>query len=168
MIIRNSALAIIFCVFGVTLAFAQGAQVAFGGLKQDASLPVEIVADQLQISQADGSAMFSGNVEIGQGDMRITAGQVQVLYTAGDGDSTGQISRLIATGGVTVVNGSEAAEAARAEYSISGQSITMSGDVILTQGSNALSAERMVINLGNGTASMEGRVRTILQTGDNK
>ena len=39
----------------------------------------------------------------------------------------------------------------------------MTGDVILTQGKNALSGEKLLINLNDGTATIEGRVKTIFQ-----
>ena len=42
----------------------------------------------------------------------------------------------------------------------------MTGDVILTQGPNALSGERLIVDLTSGTGRMEGRVRTIFQTGN--
>ncbi len=146
---------------------AQGAQIAFGGLKQDTSLPVEISADQLQVDQADGTAVFSGNVRIGQGQMRLSADKVLVEYAKGNGAGTGRISRLLATGNVILVNGPDAAQAREAIYSIDEGRIVMRGDVILTQGDNALSSERMVINLKDGTAVMEGRVKSILKAGEN-
>jgi len=150
-----------------SFVLAQGAEVPFGGLQNDPSLPIEISADQLNISQADGTAIFKGNVLIGQGELRISAGLVLVEYSAADGASTGKISRLLASNGVTVVNGAEAAEAERAEYTIDNGTLVMSGNVILTQGENALAAEHMVIDLNTGVASLEGRVRTIFQTGGN-
>ena len=149
------------------LVAAQGAQVAFGGLQHDSTLPIEITADQLSIDQADGSAMFVGNVLIGQGEMRLSAGKVRVEYMAGDGQATGRISRLLASDGVTLVNGNEAAEAQEAEYSVETGKIIMKGSVILTQGANALSAERMTVDLNTGQATMEGRVKTILQPSSN-
>ncbi|WP_245622465.1 lipopolysaccharide transport periplasmic protein LptA [Litoreibacter arenae] len=148
-------------------AFAQGASVAFGGLKHDASLPVEITADELNVDQATGSAVFTGNVVAGQGEMRLSAGRVQVQYATENGQVTGRIDKLIATGGVTLVNGGEAAEAQKAVYSVSGADIVMTGDVILTQGANALSGEKLTVDLTSGSGRMEGRVRTIFQTGGN-
>ena len=145
---------------------AQGTNIAFGGLSQDTGLPVEITADSLEVSQADGTAVFRGNVMIGQGEMRISAGLVKVEY-ARSGDAGGQISRLIASGGVTLVSGAEAAEAQKAVYSIDSGLIVMTGGVILTQGRNAMSADRLTVNLKTGTGRMEGRVKTILQTDGN-
>lgn len=156
-------------VIGIQAAptLAQGTELAFGGLQHDASLPVELSADQLTIDQSDGTAWFRGNVLIGQGDLRLSAGEVLVEYATPQGETTGQISRLLASGGVTLVTGNEAAEAQNAEYSIDNATIILTGNVILTQGANALSAERMVVNLNTGRAVMEGRVRTIFQTGGN-
>jgi len=165
--ITRLVLATLFLAFLAPLAFAQGAQVAFGGLRQDTSLPVEISADQLTIDQRDGSATFIGNVLIGQGDMRLSAGKVRVEYNSSEADATGRVSRLFASGGVTLVSGNEAAEAKEAVYTIATGTIVMTGNVILTQGANALSSERMVIDLENGVASMVGRVKTILKSGGN-
>lgn len=148
-------------------ATAQGTEIAFGGLQHDTSIPVEVTADTLSIDQSDGSAVFSGNVLVGQGELRMTAAQIRVEYATGDSNSTGEVSRLLASGGVTLVNGAEAAESSEATYSIGSGQIVMTGNVILTQGQNALAANRMVVNLNSGTAEMSGRVRTVLQTGDN-
>jgi lipopolysaccharide export system protein LptA len=41
----------------------------------------------------------------------------------------------------------------------------MMGQVLLTQGRNAISAERMSVDLDGGTAEMSGRVRTLIQPG---
>lgn len=153
-----------FCALLPAMGAAQGASVAFGGLKQDTSLPVEVSADQLAVNQADGTAVFTGNVLVGQGEMRLSAGEVKVEYTA-DGSS---ISRLFASGGVTLINATDAAESREAVYSIDSGQVVMTGDVLLTQGNNALSGQKLVINLKSGTGVMEGRVQTVFQPGKAK
>ena len=144
---------------------AQTASVPFGVVNHDAAAPVEITADSFTVSQADGRAEFSGNVVVGQGEMRLSAGKISVEYSAGDGEETGRIDRMIASGGVTLVSGSEAAEAERAIYSITDGTIRMEGNVLLTQGQNALSGQVIVIDLADGSARIEGRVKTIFKTG---
>lgn len=141
-------------------AFAQGTNVAFGTLKADPTLPVEVTADTLDVNQADGSAEFNGNVLVGQGEMRLSADKVLVIYN----QEIGGIQRLEATGDVVLVNGPDAAEADQAEYTIDSGVIVMTGNVLLTQGQNALTSERMTVNLTTGTANMAGRVKTILNT----
>lgn len=139
-------------------AAAQGTQVAFGGGNHDGSAPVEIVADELQVDQANGRAKFTGNVVIGQGEMRMTGAVVDVEYGAG---GTGQIERLHAQGGVTMSTAAEVAEAREAVYTLADGLVVMTGDVIVTQGSNAMAGEKLTVRLDDGTGVMEGRVRVI-------
>lgn len=142
------------------LALAQ-AQVALGGLSVDASAPVEVEADSLVVDQESRSAVFAGGVIITQGDMRVAAGEVEVAY---DEDS-GEIARLVFSGGVTFVTASEEAEAQAAEYDLTSGMLVLTGDVLLSQAGNALSAQSMRVNLRDGTAVMEGRVRTVFGQG---
>jgi len=140
---------------------AQGAQVAFGSIKADPKAPVEVTADTLDVDQSNGTAEFLGNVVVGQGEMRLTAPRLLVIYkTEGKG-----IERLEATGGVTLVSGEDAAEAERADYTIDSGVVVMTGNVLLTQGDNALTSQQMTVNLTTGTAQMTGRVKTILNPG---
>ena len=143
---------------------AQGTTLAFGGLQHDASLPVEVAADSLQVDQNDGTAVFTGNVLVSQGEMRLASETLRVEY-ASDGEN-GEIARMLAGGGVTFTNGLEAAEAADAVYTLSSSNVVMTGDVILTQGQNAIAGDRLTIDLETGIGNMEGRVRTVFQSGD--
>lgn len=140
---------------------AQGTQVAFGGVRQDPTLPVEVTADSLQVNQADGTAVFTGNVLAVQGALRLTAATVRVEYAEGGG----AIDKLHASGGVTLVNATDAAEAAEAVYTLATGNVVMTGSVLLTQGQNAISGERLVLDLKAGTGVMEGRVKTVFQPG---
>ena len=155
-------------VFAIGLTALQGhaqqATIAFDGMKQDTSLPVTLDADTLAINNADGSAKFTGNVVVAQGEMRLTAGDVQVEYSP-DG---GGIKTLHATGGVTLINAGNAAEAKEAVYSIDNGNVVMTGDVLLTQGANAISGQKLVINLKDGTGVMEGGVQTVFTPGVKK
>ncbi len=147
-------------------AQAQSTNVAFGTIQQDTSLPVEVTADSLSVSQTDGAAIFTGNVVIIQGEMRLAAPRVLVIYAEAGPENTGRIERLEATGGVTLVSGPDAAEAERADYNIDDGQVVMQGNVLLTQGASALTSDKMTVNLEGGTAQMDGRVRTILRGTD--
>ncbi|MDR9426764.1 MAG: lipopolysaccharide transport periplasmic protein LptA [Salibaculum sp.] len=150
----------------ITLAAATGASaqtnLTLGAVNADPTAPVEITADSLEVDQDTGKASFSGNVEIGQGDLRLTAARVDVTYN----DQTGAIDNLRASGGVTFVTPTEAAEAQRADYDIAGGTLVLEGQVLVTQGGSALSAERMRVDLRTGSARMDGQVRTILNPDD--
>lgn len=152
--------------FGLVLlpvgAFAQ-TDIALGGISADPSAPVEVTADSLIVDQDSRSAVFTGNVVIGQGELRIAAGEVRVIYD----EATGDIGQLLASGGVTFVTATEAAEAQNADYNLTTGFLTLTGEVLLTQGGSALSADSMTVNLADGTARMEGRVRTVFQQDGN-
>ncbi|MDG1431863.1 MAG: LptA/OstA family protein [Paracoccaceae bacterium] len=156
-VLRNLLVVVFVSLAGITLA--QGTQLSFGPLAQDTDAPIEIEADELAISQADNSATFTGNVVIKQGEMSLAAPLVTVVYNP----ETSDIDLLVATGGVTLVSGNEAAEAETAEYSVITGVIIMRGDVLLAQGLSSLAAEEMTVNLSDGSALLSGRVRTILR-----
>ena len=142
-------------------AFAQ-TNINLGGIRADSSAPVEVAADNLSVDQDNGTAVFTGNVVIGQGDLRLSAESVRVVYS----DATGDIAQLIASGGVTFVTDTEAAEAQNADYNLTTGVLTLTGDVLLTQGSSALSAEKMTVDVNSSVAQMSGRVRSVFQQGN--
>lgn len=146
------------CIGGMVQA--QGMQVAFGATAQDSDLPVEVTAENLDVDQTDGTAIFTGNVVIGQGQMRLSAPRVLVVYLQ---DRSG-ISSLSATGGVTLVSGEDAAEAREADYDVQTGMIDMAGDVLLVQGTTVLTSDKMAVDTVAGTARMNGNVKTVLQS----
>jgi lipopolysaccharide export system protein LptA len=138
-------------------------KIAFGELNQDTTQPVQVTADQLAVNNADGTAIFSGNVVVTQGEMKLAAGEVKVTY----GTAQNDIESLVASGGVTVTNLGDAAEAEEAVYTIDSGVIVLTGNVLLTQGPSAMAGQRLSINLKDGTGVMEGRVTTTFQPGGN-
>lgn len=56
---------------------------------------------------------------------------------------------------------------ARAVYTIASGQIVLTGDVLLTQGQNVMSGQKLTVDLKTGTGAMDGRMRTILQPGGN-
>ena len=151
---------LVFCLTAGGVA-SQGTEVPFSGLQHDASTPVEITADRLQLDQAEGTAVFEGTVVVGQGTLRMAADQLDVFYDGGQEDATGTVRRMIASGNVTLFNGAESAESDQAIYDVASSVIEMEGNVLLTQGENALAGEQLRIDLNLGTAVLEGRVKTI-------
>ena len=162
--LRSIALGLCMAVLGlgywVADAQAQTSQVAFGSLKQDPDLPVEVTAETLDVNQQDGTAVFNGNVVVIQGEMRLAAARVLVIYS----DEESAIQRLIATGDVVLVSGPDEAEAERADYEIGSGTVVMTTNVLLTQGATAVSGDKMTVNLNTGTAEMNGRVKTVFQS----
>ena len=139
--------------------WAQSTEIALGGIRTDRNAPVEITADRLEADQAAGTAVFLGNVVVGQGPLRLAAPRVEVIYATGD---TGRMERVLASGGVTMTSGSDAAEGQEAVYTLADSTIVMTGDVLLTQGPTTIAGQRFTANLADGTGRMEGRVAVVI------
>lgn len=145
--------------FGLLAASASAqTSISLGGFQPDTEAAIEITADALSLDQDTGRAEFSGNVDVTQGANKITAAFIAVTY---DEDS-GQIVLLEATGGVTFVTATDAAESETAVYDLRNDTLRMSGSVLLTQGASAIGADSMVVDLKTGAAQLDGRVRTTL------
>lgn len=141
----------------------RGTNLSFGGIKVSADLPLQVISDELEMDQNVNTAVFVGNVNVEQGDLTLKSARVLVEYGMIEGASRpNQIIRLTASGGVTMTSPTETAEAAQAVYTIATREILMTGDVLVTQGLNTVSGERMVVYLDEGTAVMQGRVRTFI------
>ena len=142
----------------------EGVPISFGqSLRLDGSA-LEVTADTLQVDQTTGASEFSGNVLAVQGEMRIAADALRLEYAPGTTEGSQRISRLIASGGVTMVTPAEAMEADQAVWSLDAQTLEMTGNVMLLQGQNMLSGQRFVADLRSGAGRMVGRVRTTIRT----
>ncbi|QBY02032.1 lipopolysaccharide transport periplasmic protein LptA [Rhodophyticola sp. CCM32] len=144
-------------------AFAQ-VNIGFGGVAHDATQAIEVTADSLAVNQNTGNAVFTGNVIILQGDLRMAAGEVTVIYSLEDGSQ--DVEQVVATGGVLITRGEDAAEGQAANYEVAASRMTLTGGVLVTQGPTAISGDRMVVDMTTGDGTVEGRVRTVLQQGD--
>ncbi|AGT10046.1 lipopolysaccharide transport periplasmic protein LptA [Paracoccus aminophilus] len=132
------------------------------GTKSDTKAPVEVNADNLAVDQKSGRAVWTGNVVIVQGPMRLSADKVTAIFTQGD---QRKIQAFEARGNVTMVNGADAAEAQAADYTVGSGNVVLTGNVLLTQGPSVLSGEKVTVDLATGTANVSGRVRSVLQPG---
>ncbi len=146
-------------------AAAQGTSVSLGVGNHNTSQPVEITSEELSLDQAAGSATFEGNVIVGQGDLVLTSDRMVVEYGPNADTGANEIKVIRLYGGVTFVGPTEAAEARDAVYTLADETIVLIGNVLVTQGATALSADRMDYNLRSGAGTMTGQVKTILNPG---
>jgi len=115
--------------------------------------PVNYAADRIELQDRQDRVVLSGDVQIDQGDLRLTAGRTTVAYT--DQGSL-RIQRIDATGGVTVTRGSERASGSAGVYDFNRRVIILTGGVALRRGSDTLNGGRLVIDLASGVSSVDG------------
>lgn len=115
--------------------------------------PVDYAADRIELQDRQKRVVLSGDVQITQGDLRLTAQRTTVAYT----DTGGlRIQRIDATGGVTVTRGSERASGAAGVYDFNRRVIILSGGVALRRGGDTLNGGRLTIDLNTGLSSVDG------------
>lgn len=118
--------------------------------------PVDITADRLDVTHANGKATFSGHVVVKQGTMVLRAPRLTVSYSAGG--KGGDVEQLQASGGVTITRGgaggvTETATGSTATYHPSGQQLVLTGQTVtLTRGASTLEGDKLVYNLKTGNA----------------
>ena len=153
-------------IAGVGMGWAQGTAVSLGVNNHDSSIPVEITSQELELDQENGTAIFTGDVIVRQGDITLTCQKMRVEYAedATTGKTEIQVIRMF--GGVTFVTDQDAAESDSAVYSLTTEIVEMFGNVLVTQGPTALSSDKLTYNLQTGDGQMEGSVKTILQQGN--
>lgn len=140
----------------MALVVAQPAAGQAGGsaLKgHDTNQPVDVAADRIEVQDRADRAIFSGNVDVRQGNLRLSSSRLTVAYA----DQSGiDIQRLEASGGVTLRSPSETARSQVAIYDLQRRVVTMIGGVTLTRGPSNVNGGRLVLDLDSGRAVMDG------------
>ncbi|MFZ1148353.1 MAG: LptA/OstA family protein [Xanthobacteraceae bacterium] len=181
---------------------AQGGAVsnpAKPGQFENKDAPVQIEAATLEVHDKSKTATFSGNVQVVQGDTTMRCRSLVVFYgqEVGIGESGGEattgtaaksplggskgaqnIRRIEARGGVTVLTKDQSASGDLGIYDLKTKTITLSGNVVVSQGQNVIHGERVVVDTETGNARVEsggtgagtsagsgGRVRALIQPG---
>lgn len=179
-----------------TAAVAQAPRPALPGQQQDKDQPIQIDAKSLEVHDRNKQATFSGNVKVVQGDTTMTCRKLVVFYgqELGIGDkpvvttktktqtNTGappdaqSIRRIEARGDVTVLSKDQSASGDLGVYDVVAKTITLTGNVVVTQGKNVIHGGRVIVDTVTGNAHVEaapgspdGRVRALIIPGkDNK
>jgi lipopolysaccharide export system protein LptA len=165
---------------------SKGPPNALQGFSQNRDQPVHIEAATLEVRDKDKVATFSGDVKVKQGDTGLRCKSLVVFYEQGDDAGAkgntlqaanpgpgGQqkIKRLEARGGVVVTQKEQTATGETGVFDMKANTVTLSGNVVMTQGQNVLRGDRLVVDLTSGVSRVEsgkngqGRVQGLFQPG---
>ena len=134
----------------LALGSQAGAQ-AIAGFNSDQ--PVNYAADRIELQDKQQRVVLTGNVQIDQGDLRLTAARTTVAYT---NDGGLKIQRIDATGGVVVTRGTERATGSAGVYDFNRRVIVLSGGVALRRGTDTLNGGRLTMDLKSGLSTVDG------------
>ena len=140
--------------FAITLAAMGGIHLHAQSIAgHNSNAPVSYAADRIELQDRQNRVVLSGNVQITQAGLRLSAARTLVNYS--DAGSL-SIQRIMATGGVNVNRGNESASGDSAVYDFNRRIITMAGNVRLRRGGDTLNGGRLVIDLTTGVSSVDG------------
>lgn len=160
-----------------------------GAQDQSHDQPIQIDAKTLEVHDKNKTATFLGDVKVVQGYTTMTCRTLVVFYgqelgiagakpVAASDPPTGStpdaqnIRRIEARGAVTVVSRDQTASGDLGVYDLLAKTITLTGNVVVSQGKNVIHGERVVVDTVTGNAHVEaapaaagtpqGRVRALI------
>ncbi|HEY9581196.1 MAG TPA: LptA/OstA family protein [Rhizorhapis sp.] len=149
---------------GFSLGAAFGAAIFLGATapaqvlkNHDSNAPVNFSADRIEVQDRSDRVVVSGNVHVTQAGLTLDAARMTVAYNNGGGGNGIEVERIDASGNVVVRKGNETARGSVAIYDLNRRTITMIGNVQLTQGTNRLTGGRLIIDLRSGRSTVDGR-----------
>src|SRR3546814_87954 len=102
----------------------------------DSNAPVNCSADRIEVQDRSDRVVVSGNVHVTQAGLTLDPARMTVAYNNGGGGNGIEVERIDASGNVVVRKGNETARGSVAIYDLNRRTITMIGNVQLTQGTN--------------------------------
>ena len=131
-------------------------------LAANSNAPVDITADELETANNACTSIWRGHAEALQDTARLRAdvltADFQVKGTGKTG-GCGDLIRIRADGSVYYVTPTNKVRGDAAVYEAATDTLTVTGDVVATQGQNVLRGSRMVFNTRTGQGRMEGAAK---------
>lgn len=144
---------------------------AAGGwtFRTDPNAPIDVQATTLDVNEATKTAVFRGDVQAVQGDFTVRTVELIASYTGQAGLSlaegqadpskanvAAQLQRIQARRKVVVTSKADQnASGDWAELDVKSNTVTVGGDVVLTQGRNVVRGPKLIIDMTTGQSRME-------------
>jgi len=142
------------------MAFAQNA--GFGSLASDQTEPIEFSSDRLIFNQERNLAELFDRVKIIRGKTILSAEYVKAIYSEAN-----KLEKFFAERNVELKSDQDIARADTAIYSLTENSISLTGNAQLLQGANNITADQILINTETGLTQLLGSVKTIISPSTN-
>ena len=126
----------------------------FGIASFDNDQPIAIRSDELEASQNAGARrlVFSQNVRVEQGDLRLASARLEAFYPA----NSNQPDRLVASGGVHVVQGTREARCDEAVYHRTSDLLVCEGNAELRDGEDRVAGAVIEFDLAAERVRVKG------------
>jgi len=151
------------------------------GALGSSNLPLDVSSDNFEQFQQERRAVWWGNVETIQGTSRMRTPRMTAFFAPRDpnapkpppgaaGADMGQVERVEAEGPVYYTTPTQRAKGDHATYISADDTITLTGNVVVTQDKNVATGDKLVIQQKTGHSTMTStpgktgpqRVRAVL------
>jgi lipopolysaccharide export system protein LptA len=152
-------------------------------------LPTDITADHQELFNDENKSVYTGNVEVIQGQDRLRTPQLTIFFAkkdpnaapkpkaaaapAGAGSTMGKIERMEAEGPVYFADDTQNGRGDHGVYTAADQTTVLTGNVVLVQGKNVSTGDKLVLHQDTNQAqlysgSSSKRVRGVFYNDDAK
>jgi lipopolysaccharide export system protein LptA len=152
-------------------------------------LPYDVSADHQELFNDEHRTVYTGNVEVVQGQDRLRTPRLTVFFAkkdpdapgkkpaapgaAGPGDTFGKIERMEAEGPVYFSNPTQNGRGDHGTYTAADDTTVLTGNVVLVQGKNVSTGDKLVMHQKTNQATLysnasKTRVRGIFYQDDQK
>ena len=130
--------------------------------------PVEITSDRMEADDVAKTLVFIGHAVAKQGDVTISGDRLTIYYTAKDAAARGgDVERIVAEGGVRIVQGTRVATGGKAEYFRNEDRIVLTGSPKVVDGANSVQGHEIILynkeNRSVVKGGQDGRVNAVFQ-----
>ncbi len=179
---RHAGLALAVLVVAATApASAQqaksGTGAPFSGFGSSSKEPIKIDSNRLEVFDKENRAVYSGDVVVVQGQTTVRSTSMIVHYitnktagsTAPAGAGQNSIRKIDFEGPISVSSGTQAATGKFMTYDAQAETVTITGNVIISDCDNVQRGERAVYDVKSGRATVDsgakGRVQGVFTPG---
>jgi lipopolysaccharide export system protein LptA len=146
---------------------------AMQGFQPNRDQPVKITSNTLEVRDKIRQATFSGDVKLVQGETTVTCKALVVFYEDTQAQPTEkkgaqpdpqqaqaqkgasqQIKRAEAKGDVMITQKDQTATGDNGVFDIKSNTMTLTCNVVLTQGASVLRGERMIVDMASGVTKV--------------
>lgn len=136
----------------------------------DSKKPISIEADKLDYFEKEGRAVYDGHVVVMQGDTHLTCSRLTIFMdqshaaappdpdaaAPAGADASSKLKHMDCAGPVKVVSKTQTATSDAGVYDRVRNTVVLTGHVVLAEGRNVTTGERLVYDLNTGQAAVQG------------
>ena len=138
-------------IASLAIAFAAPASAQFSS---DRDAPTVIDADVAD--SQPGYILLSGQVDVRQAEVRVLADTMKIFTEGSSNDVNDGIRRIEAAGNFYYITPDQEVKGAQGIYEGASETVTVTGDVVLLQGENVVTGDKLIYNTRTQEAKVVG------------